>query len=69
MKHFIVSCDGTWNRPDQEDRGLPAPTNVYKLHRCLAPTAQDGHEQRAYYHPGVGTEGGFFSRTAGGMWG
>lgn len=77
MKHLIVCCDGTWNTPDQEDNGLPAPTNVVKLMNCLSKTAsvrQPGGrakrvEQRAYYHPGVGTEGGPIRRFFGGAFG
>ncbi len=72
MKYLIVFADGTWNRPDQEDNGIPAPTNVVKLKNCLAQTASVGGtkvEQRVYYHTGVGTEGGILARTAGGAWG
>ena len=72
MKHLIVCSDGTWNTPDQEDNGIPAPTNVVKLRNCLAASATvDGAtvEQRSYYHTGVGTEGGLLKRTAGGAWG
>ncbi|WP_428634791.1 DUF2235 domain-containing protein [Sedimenticola sp.] len=72
MKYLIVFADGTWNTPDQEDNGVPAPTNVVKLKNCLAQTAsKGGHaiEQRIYYHTGVGTEGGILARTAGGAWG
>ncbi len=32
MKHLIVCCDGTWNNPEQEENGVPAPTNVFKLY-------------------------------------
>ncbi|MGJ7037176.1 hypothetical protein J2Y63_000412 [Shinella sp. BE166] len=64
--HLIVFCDGTWNTPDQLEDGLPAPTNVVKLHHALAPLDGAGREQRAYYHPGVGTDGGVWDRLAGG---
>jgi len=74
MKHFIVCADGTWNTPDQEDNGIPAPTNVVRFYNCLTDTAPHPGgggpvAQRNYYHPGVGTEGGWFRRTAGGAWG
>lgn len=72
MKYLVVCSDGTWNTPEQEDNGILAPTNVVKLKNCLAPNATvEGAavEQRVYYHPGVGTEGGLLSRTAGGAWG
>jgi Uncharacterized conserved protein (DUF2235). len=28
MKRLIICCDGTWNKPDQMDRGVMHPTNV-----------------------------------------
>ena len=56
MKHLIVCCDGTWNNPEQEENGVPAPTNVFKLYNALAEASQ-GNEQLKYYHPGVGGGG------------
>ncbi len=64
--HLIVFCDGTWNTPDQEDAGIAAPTNVVKLRNALAPSDINDGEQRVYYHPGVGTDGGWWNRVAGG---
>ncbi|MBT9373279.1 DUF2235 domain-containing protein [Rhizobium sp. CSW-27] len=64
--HLLIFSDGTWNTPDQMDGGLPAPTNVVKLRNAVAPLARDGSRQRVYYHTGVGTEGGWWSRIAGG---
>lgn len=69
MKKLIVCCDGTWNSPEQEEYELPAPTNVVRLYNCLARVDDNQVQQRKYYHSGVGTEGGFLSRTAGGMYG
>jgi len=69
MRRLIVCADGTWNTPDQEDNGRPAPTNVVKLHACVSEKDADGVEQICYDHPGVGTEGGWFSRAAGGAYG
>lgn len=72
MRYLIVCCDGTWNTPDQEDRGIPAPTNVVKLWNCLKDTAKHDDqevEQLSYYHPGVGTEGGLSSKLTGGVYG
>jgi uncharacterized protein (DUF2235 family) len=66
MKKLIVSCDGTWNTADQTDNEVPSPTNVVRLHNCLAAAAVDGTEQLKYYHPGVGTEGNAFQRALGG---
>jgi len=36
MKRLIVCSDGTWNNPDQEDNGLPSPTNVFKIYNAIA---------------------------------
>jgi uncharacterized protein (DUF2235 family) len=55
MKRLIVACDGTWNRPDQLDRGEPAPTNVAKLAMALADRDDAGNPQLVHYQPGVGT--------------
>jgi uncharacterized protein (DUF2235 family) len=77
VKNLLVCADGTWNTPDQEDNGLPSPTNVVKFRNCVAESkggsSRSGRggriEQRAYYHPGVGTDGGVITRFAGGAWG
>ncbi|WP_115719334.1 DUF2235 domain-containing protein [Gallaecimonas mangrovi] len=56
MKRLILCCDGTWNNPEQEENGIPCPTNVYKISNAIA--SSDGDiEQLIYYHPGVGGEG------------
>ncbi|MHC4845333.1 MAG: DUF2235 domain-containing protein [Planctomycetota bacterium] len=65
---LVVCCDGTWNTPDQEDGGVPSPTNVVRLYNCLVEQT-DTRKQLRYYHPGVGTEGGLLTRTAGGAYG
>ncbi len=37
MKRIVICCDGTWNTPDQKDRGVMRPTNVVKMaHIVLA---------------------------------
>jgi hypothetical protein len=64
--HLVIFCDGTWNTPDQMDGPLSAPTNVVKLKNALAEHDEKGAEQRVYYHPGVGTDGGLWNRVAGG---
>lgn len=69
MKKLIVSCDGTWNTPDQRQNDIPAPTNVVRLHNALAAPNGKNQEQRKYYHTGVGTEGSAFERIAGGAYG
>ncbi|HET6806582.1 MAG TPA: DUF2235 domain-containing protein [Frateuria sp.] len=62
MTQLIVCCDGTWNTLEQTDQGLPAPTNVAKLYNALVKDDQ----QLAYYHPGVGTNGGWIDHMVGG---
>jgi len=74
MKRLIVCCDGTWNNPEQENNGIPAPTNVYRIYNAIA--ENDGSTaQLRYYHPGVGGEGkvagegGFLAPLLGGAFG
>jgi hypothetical protein len=66
MANLIVCCDGTWNTADQQDGGIPTPTNVVRLFNLVAERDKDGVEQKKYYHPGVGTDGGPVSRVLGG---
>lgn len=66
-KRLVICCDGTWNTPDQEKEGGPAPTNVVKVAKALAPYDADGMEQRVFYHSGVGTRPGEHLR--GGLFG
>jgi len=68
MRHLVVCCDGTWNTSDQESAGVPAPTNVCRLHNALATHDGKGNPQVPYYHPGVGTGGGL-DRLVGGALG
>lgn len=68
MKRLIVCCDGTWNEPEQKDRGFMRPTNVVKIARMIRPQAADGTVQQVYYDRGVGT-GDFIDRIFGGMFG
>ncbi len=58
MTRLVICCDGTWNSPEQEEGGLPAPTNVVRLKGSLAGVGPDGQPQLAYYRFGVGTSGG-----------
>lgn len=69
MRRLVVCCDGTWNTPDQKQAGVPIPTNVFRLHNCIAPRDADGVEQIPYYHPGIGTEGRLLARMLGGATG
>jgi hypothetical protein len=66
MTRLIVCCDGTWNTPDQRENGIPSPTNVVKFYNALAAEDRDGEAQLVYYHPGVGTDGDWWDRLAGG---
>lgn len=67
MKRLVVCCDGTWNNSDQEDNGVPAPTNVFKLHNAVAESdTNNALIQLKYYHPGVGGEGGLARSVLGG---
>src|SRR5262245_66100129 len=66
-KRLVLCCDGTWNMPDQESGGRLCPTNVTKLALGVADTADDGKEQRVFYHRGVGT--GRWERLLGGATG
>ena len=69
MPNLVVCCDGTWNTPDQEDNGRPAPTNVFKLHGSIEEFDSNGTEQERYYREGVGTTGGWWRRIRGGALG
>jgi uncharacterized protein (DUF2235 family) len=51
-KRLVVCCDGTWNVPDQDRRGVAAPTNVAKL--ALGLHVEEDGDQRLFYEPGVG---------------
>jgi uncharacterized protein (DUF2235 family) len=55
VKHLVVCCDGTWNKPDQTVGAIARPTNVTKLALSIAPTDAAMARQCVYYHPGVGT--------------
>lgn len=68
MKRLVVCSDGTWNTPDQEDRGTLSPTNVVRTARAVAPTAPDGTCQVVFYDQGVGTARGL-ERITGGAFG
>ena len=68
MKRLVVCCDGTWNTPDQKDRGVQRPGNVVKLARWVLPQAGDGIVQKTYYDRGVGT-GDVIDRLFGGAFG
>jgi len=68
VKRLVVCCDGTWNTPDQKDRGVMRPTNVVKIARWVMPQDANGVAQRVHYDRGVGT-GDVVDRAFGGMFG
>ena len=51
-RRIVICCDGTGNRPTDEEEGLPATTNVWKLYRAL----EKDEIQTTWYDPGVGTD-------------
>jgi uncharacterized protein (DUF2235 family) len=68
MKRLIVFCDGTWNTPDQTDRGVVCPSNVVKLRNLVELQDASGNEQLPYYDKGVGT-GDPIDKLFGGVFG
>ena len=67
-RNLVICTDGTWNKPDQMDRGRVVPSNVVKLARALSGKTSDGVSQHVYYDTGVGT-GGWWDRVKGGAFG
>jgi len=68
VKRLIVFCDGTWNTPDQKDRGVVCPTNVVRLRNLVELEDAGGNQQLPYYDKGVGT-GDRIDKLFGGMFG
>jgi uncharacterized protein (DUF2235 family) len=68
MKRLVICCDGTWNTPDQKDRGVMRPSNVVKLSRWVMPQDRNGVAQKVHYDKGVGT-GDIVDRAFGGLFG
>ncbi|HIG42904.1 MAG: DUF2235 domain-containing protein [bacterium] len=67
MKRIVICADGTWNKPDQTDRGKRKPSNVVKTARGVLPRDNDGVAQIAYYNDGVGTNWGLDKIAGGGL--
>jgi len=67
MRRIIVCSDGTWNSPDDEDRGKVKPTNITKLSRSIKPVDLNGVSQIVFYDEGVGT--GWGQKMVGGITG
>jgi len=68
MRRLVVCADGTWNKPEEDDHGVPAPTNVVKIQRAIKALDSQGVSQIVYYHSGVGT-GDKFDQFLGGAFG
>jgi uncharacterized protein (DUF2235 family) len=68
MRRLVVCADGTWNKPEEDDHGVPAPTNVVKIQRAIKAVDANGVSQIVYYHSGVGT-GDKFDQLLGGAFG
>ena len=66
MRRLIVCADGTWNKPDQKDRGKRKPSNVVKIARAIHPVAKDGVTQVVFYEEGIGTHWGVADKYVGG---
>lgn len=67
MKRLVLCCDGTWNQADQEDKGVPCPTNVVKI-SCRIAKCDGDIPQIIYYDQGVGS-GNALDRLSGGAFG
>lgn len=67
-KRIVICCDGTWNSPDQKDRGQVRPSNVAKTALAVLPRDANGVEQKIFYDKGVGTGLGL-DRLFGGAFG
>lgn len=67
FKRIVICCDGSWNTPDQKDRGKVRPSNVAKLALAVAPKDDKGIPQLVFYDKGVGT--GRYDRLIGGACG
>jgi uncharacterized protein (DUF2235 family) len=69
MANIVICCDGTWNTPDQLDKGVPAPTNVSRLYSAIADFDDHQTKQELYYHRGVGASGKWWDKAIGGATG
>ena len=64
-KRLVICCDGTWNTPDQMDRGQVRPSNAVRMARSIVATDAVGITQIAFYDRGVGTDWGLDRFTGG----
>ena len=68
MQNLVVCLDGTWNTPDQMDRGRQVPSNVVKMARAVKGGKTERGYQKVHYDTGVGTNG-FRDKIVGGATG
>jgi uncharacterized protein (DUF2235 family) len=58
-KNIVICSDGTWNSPEDTDRGLPSPTNVCKIFKAVltpgSPTPSNV-PQLKWYDGGLGAQ-------------
>lgn len=66
MKRIVICADGTWNKPDQKDRGKRKPSNVVKIARAVLPLASNNIQQVVFYDQGIGTHWGAADKYLGG---
>jgi uncharacterized protein (DUF2235 family) len=73
MKRLITCSDGTWNKPDNIDRGKPVSTNVERMFQCICheDTSDPGQpvRQLKLYDEGVGTGTSLADKLLGGITG
>lgn len=69
MSKLIICCDGTWNSPDEDEKGVPLATNVAKVAEAVPREDSQGVKQLTYYDTGVGTAGGKLKRIFAGSTG
>jgi uncharacterized protein (DUF2235 family) len=67
MKRIITCSDGTWDKPDQKNKGVVSPSNVWKLKTLIAPKDHNGTEQVLLYEEGVGID--WNDKISGGLFG
>jgi uncharacterized protein (DUF2235 family) len=71
MKRLITCSDGTWNKPDNTDRGKPVSTNVERMFQCICTedtaVPEQPVQQRKYYDQGIGTGISLADKLLGGI--
>ncbi len=66
MKRIVICSDGTWNKPDQKDRGIRTPSNVVKTARAVLPLDSKKVPQVVFYDEGVGSSRWTMDKMLGG---